>query len=162
MTKELKWREGDTCPACGAGQVWAGPSHPGPSGPVWIDGCAACQAMWERETRTKPTAEPCSNCAFLPNSRESRTGEIYGIISATIEGKGIFYCHRRVPFGVKATELLKAKADADGNVSLGGFQHQVNAAGNRITNAPVCAGWLKAKLREKGTQPRVGCPPAQG
>lgn len=70
--------------------------------------------------------------------------------------------HRRVPFGVKATELLKVKAGADGNVSLGGFQHQVNAAGNRITNAPVCAGWLKAKLREKGRSTPGGLPASQG
>ena len=128
-------RPGDTCPACRAETVVEGVRTESHGGPVFIDGCATCQALWERETRKRSCDEPCSNCALLPGSPEMESGEIWTIMRNCLEGPGIFYCHRRVPFGL-----------SDGNKS---FQHERNAAGTRVTNASVCAGWIRAKLKEK-------------
>lgn len=145
MTLELKLREGDTCPACGSGLVFAGVETKGHAGSVFIDGCADCLKLWERETRANPSSEPCSNCAWLPGSREIRSGEIYTLIQRTIHGAGIFYCHRRVPFSRAIADM---KPGEPGGCATG-FDHKMNEAGTRVTNAAVCAGWLKAKLAEK-------------
>lgn len=146
MVREIIIRDSDTCPACGKATVWAGIETAGVVGPVWIDGCASCLALWERETRARPTKEPCSNCAWLPGSRESKSGELIAIEMSTIYGPGIFYCHRRVPFKSNACDIVERK---DTELKTHGFDHKINAAGTRVTNATVCAGWLKAKLRAK-------------
>lgn len=139
MSDLAKFRPSDTCPHCGSGEVFEGTTIQAHAGPVHIDGCASCQKVWERETRANPGLEPCSNCAFLPGSPEMESGKMWEIIRATLEGPGIFYCHRRVPFSI-----------ADGR--NGGFEHQIDGSGRRCTNASPCAGWIKAKLREKRSQ----------
>lgn len=139
MTEPIK-REGDSCPRCGSAEVFEGITTESHNGPTHLDVCASCSAVWERETRERPTSEPCTNCAWLPGSREHESGELFGIIMSTIDGDGVFYCHRRVPFDVK-----------DGKET--GFEHKIE--GRRCTNATVCAGWIQAKLREKRAQRRA-------
>lgn len=134
----LRIRAGDTCPACGSDQVFEGVKQEAHAGDVFFDGCSQCLVIWERETREHPSREPCSNCAWLPGSKEVASGEIFTLIQRTIHGRGIFYCHRRVPFTL---DLVSHEQS--------GFQHKPNDAGDRITNATVCAGWLRAKLKEK-------------
>lgn len=124
----------DVCPNCGRREVWQALTKEEHNGSTFIDGCGACLHLWERETREAPAKEPCSNCAWLPGSKEARSGEIFGHIANCIDGSGIFYCHKRVPFG---------------DPSNPGYQHKKNAAGTRIVNATVCAGWLKAKVQAK-------------
>ena len=130
-------RHGDLCPCCGGTEIWQALEKAAHNGPVFIDGCGKCGEIWERETRAAPAVEPCSNCAWMEGSPEIKSGEIYGLIASCIEGKGIFYCHKRVPI---------EKDRASGRK---GFKHEINAAGDRCTNATVCAGWIKAKQREK-------------
>ena len=129
-----RMRPGDTCPSCGAATVFEGVEHCSHGGAVIIDGCITCSSVWERETRVNPAVEPCSNCAWLAGSPEFESGALYGIIASTIDGDGIFYCHRRVPF-----ELKEGKR----------FLHQMDEQRSRCTNARVCAGWIRAKLSDK-------------
>lgn len=133
---ELRWRKGDTCPACSSPDVFAGVELQEHAGEVFIDGCGRCGALWQRETRAAPTKEACTNCAWRAGSPEVKSGKIFTIMQRTLWGKGIFYCHRRVPFRIK-----------DGTNTE--FEHKANDAGTRITNATVCAGWLRAKIRER-------------
>ena len=130
--REFTRRPDDTCPKCGGHKVWQALMKQQHNGTTYIDGCASCLVLWERESRALPAAEPCSNCAWLTGSKEIESGDIYGIVASCIDGPGVFYCHKRVPFKPGA-----------------GFAHQINAAGTRVTNATVCAGWIAAKLREK-------------
>ena len=131
-------RPGDICPVCSAETVVDSVETCSHGGPVHIDICRTCQAVWERETRADPAVEPCSNCAFLPGSPEFKSGEIIGIVDKTIDGPGIFYCHRRVPFEVKTGKR---------------FLHQMDGERSRCTNARVCAGWIRAKLADKHGRP---------
>lgn len=134
LPKALIARHGDTCPECGGREVWHALTMEEHNGSTFIDGCGICLHLWERETRKAPTKEPCSNCAWMPGSKEIRSGEIYTHVANCIDGPGIFYCHKRVVFSAENGR---------------GFQHEINSAGTRITNATVCAGWLKAKVQQK-------------
>jgi len=130
---------GDTCPACGGGDVRAVSAAEAHNGVVMIDGCVSCGKAWERETRLVPALEPCTNCAFMAGSPEQVDGRFWQIIRNTVEGDGLFYCHKRLPFDAR-------EACATGNAL---FESHVTDDGKRITNAPICAGWIRAKLREK-------------
>lgn len=138
-----RYRPSDTCPECGAREVYEAlvDIKDESESPLTstIDICGACGKAWEREHRDRPTLEACSNCAFHPMSREMLSGEFWTILRNALEGSGIFYCHKRVPFDVPK----------EGGTH--GFDHKINAAGTRVTNATVCAGWIKAKQREKQT-----------
>lgn len=145
MRPDLKLRDGDKCPACGSSNVFEGVKQEAHAGDVFFDGCSDCLVIWERETRDRPTAEPCANCAWLPGSREIASGEIWTLFQKTIHGNGIFYCHKRVPITLPIAEIV-----AGGSIGPTiTFEHKKNEAETRIINATVCAGWIRTKLKEK-------------
>lgn len=92
--------------------------------------CMDCQRLQEPETRDRPEAEMCDNCAFRKGSSERADPYRWAEVAGTVARGQIFHCHKG----------LKATLDHDGcRVTFAAPDPEKG----RVT---VCAGWMAARI----------------